>query len=168
MKTTLENGTEHTLKEGDYFKWYYKTTKGMLEPYWCKSRMCKYNSRGEMKDLFWSMGDSYDHGCLALDEVSLTFLGNINDYYETTEHDMKYYDDRDLLDISHSNHSKNWGGVFFVRRDAVYSKVKIKEMLDKEMEEAQYKKISAQRDIERLDSKIVELETCEKLEEFWF
>lgn len=172
MKITLENGTVHKLKVGDYFRWYYKDTKGMFEPYHCKSNLCKFTDKfqksGELRDLFWSMGDDSNYGHLKLDNLELTFLGNINDYVEIREYEMAYYDDSDLMDISHSNHSKNCGGVFFVRKNAVHSKSKIKESIDRKLEDAKYKLKSAQHDIDYLQKKLTVLESCADLEKFYF
>lgn len=96
------------------------------------------------------------------------YLGNLDDYQEVrTTDEFKYYNKEDTLDILHANHSGDWGR-FFIKKDAVKSKDKIKQELVKRLEDLEYQSQSIQRDIVRTNQKLTELDSCEDLTKFWF
>ena len=144
MKTLKELLETHQLKVGDHFRWQYDEAREGAS-YWCKSQMCVWDGRS-FKDLFWSMGTGAQSYELPVDFLLLSFMGNINDYEECNEYQLKYYDDIDILNRCHSNHSKGWGGCFFIKKGAKRSREKIKQYLLDKLEEADYNIQSATRD----------------------
>ena len=146
MKTLKELLKTHELKNGDHFRWQYDNTVDVAEySYWCKSQMCVWNGE-KFKDWFWSMGYCSESYTLPEGCVLLSFMGNINDYEECNEYQLKYYDDSDILNRNHSNHSKGWGNCFFIKKGAKRSREKIKQCLLYKLEEAEYKISSAMND----------------------
>lgn len=135
----------HKLQIGDHFKWMYNALPSGQEPYWCKSQMCVWDGV-HFKDLFWSMGESTTSFILPVDNILLCFIGNIYDYNECREYEMKYYDESDILNRGHSNHNSAWGSCFFIKKGAVRSRDKIKTNLLHKLEEAEYKIKSAMYD----------------------
>ena len=120
-------------------------------------------------DLFWSMGESSQSKRLDINKVNLVYLGNLDDYQEVrTTDEFKYYNKEDTLNISHPNHSGNWGRCFFIKKDAVKSKDKIKQELVIRLGDLEYQAQSIQRDIARTNEKLTELDLCEDLTKFWF
>ena len=122
-----------------------------------------------LMDLFWSMGQSSQSKRLDTNKVNLVYLGNLDDYQEVrTTDEFRYYNKEDTLNILHANHSGNWGKCFFIKKDAVKSKDKIKQELVKRLEDLEYQAQSIQRDIARANEKLAKLEDCEDLNNFWF
>ena len=160
------------MKENDINKWSWKDehlpSKNYGDAYWCCARLAKVIN-GDLMDLFWSMGESSQSRKLDINKVDLMYLGNLDDYQEVrTTDEFKYYNKEDTLNISHANHSGNWGKCFFIKKDAVKSKDKIKQELVKRLEDLEYQAQSIQRDIVRTNQKLTELDSCEDLTKFWF
>lgn len=164
---------EHIPKNGDYFRWDYTDEYVMSHSnechagtlYWCMARICVFQD-GKYEDIYW--GNSSNNKIVNPENVSLEFLGNINDYQEVrSKDDFKFYDSGDILDISHPN---SMGDGCYVKKGAKRSKYKIKESLLEEQRKLEYKLCKTQRDCTRLTNKIKELETLtdEQLEKFWF
>lgn len=159
MKTLKELLETHELKVGDHFHWEYNDSVVVEQySYWCKSQMCVWDGHF-FKDLFWSMGTGSESYTVPAGAVMFSFMGNINDYEEWPEKELKYYDDVDILNRSHPNHSKNWGNCFFIKKGAKRSREKIKEHLMYKLEEADYKiksatwdKLKAQEDLDNLNN----------------
>ena len=146
MKPLKELLETHTLREGDHFHWQYDDSVEKCEfTYWCKSCMCVWDGE-QFKDLFWSMGQGSNSYTLDENTVLLSFMGNINDYRECYEDDFKYYDDSDILNRSHPNHSGNWGKCFYIKKDAERSREKMKQHVQAKIEAAEYKIRSAQQE----------------------
>ena len=160
------------MKENDIYKWSWKDehlpSKNYGDAYWCCARLAKVID-GNLMDLFWSMGQSSQSKRLDINKVDLMYLGNLDDYQEVrTTDEFKYYNKEDTLNISHANHSGNWGKCFFIKKGAVKSKDKIKQELVKRLEDLEYQAQSIQRDIARAKEKLAKLEDCEGLNNFWF
>lgn len=159
MKTLDDLLKTHELKVGDHFHWEYNNSVVVEQySYWCKSQMCVWDGHF-FKDLFWDMGKGSQSYVLKPENVLLSFMGNLNDYEECNEYQLKYYDDSDILNRSHSNHSKNWGNCLFIKKGAKRSRKKIKEYLTYKLEEADYKiksatwdKLKAQEDLDNLNN----------------
>lgn len=146
MKSLKELLETYELEIGDHFLWQYDETVNVGQySYWCKSRMCIWDGK-YFKDLFWSMGEGSESYSLPEEGVMLQFIGNINEYEECNEHEMKYYEDSDILNRCHSNHSKGWGNCFFIKKGAKRSREKIKQYLLYKREDAEYRIRSATRD----------------------
>ena len=160
------------MKENDIYKWSWKDehipSKNYGDAYWCCARLAKV-IKGDLMDLFWSMGESSESKRLDSNKVDLVYLGNLDDYQEVrTIDEFKYYNKEDTLNISHSNNSGNWGRCFFIKKCAVKSKDKIKQELAIRLEDLEYQSRSIQRDIVRANEKLMELDSCEDLTKFWF
>lgn len=146
MKTLKELLETHELRVGDHFHWQYDETVNVEQySYWCKSQMCVWDGYS-FRDLFWDMGNGSQSYVLKPENVLLSFMGNINDYEECTEYQLKYYDESDILNRTHSNHSKGWGNCFFIKKGAQRSREKIKQGLLYKLEEAEYNIRSAMND----------------------
>lgn len=162
---TLQDGTQHEIENGDVFYWVFKeyTNSG----YHCKALKAMVIN-GVIKDLFWSQGKSDTSYTLDLVKVDLVFKGNINNYTEIREDDMKFYDDEDLLDISHSNHSNSWGGVHWLRNGATRSRQKVLELLVYKQDRAEYEIQKANRELKQIDELFVKLQDESfNLDEVW-
>ena len=136
------------MKENDIYKWSWKDehlpSKNYGDAYWCCARLAKVIN-GDLMDLFWSMGESPQSKRLDTNKVNLVYLGNLDDYQEVrTTDEFKYYTQEDTLNILHTNHSGNWGKCFFIKKDAVKSKDKIKQELVKRLEDLEYQARSVQ------------------------
>lgn len=163
---------KHNPQEGDYFRWrftekYIKEHKTQVEAgtlYWCMAQICVYSNKQRYEDIYWN---SSGNKIINTEDVVLEYLGNINDYREVrSKYDFKYYDHKDILDISHANRN----GGYYIKEGAKKSRIKIKESLLEQQREAEYKLYDAKSDIDRVNNKIKELEelTEEQLESFWF
>ena len=64
------------------------------------------------------------------------------------------YDDSDILNRIHSNHSSGWGGCFFIKKGAQRSREKIKQGLLYKLEEAEYNIRSAMNDKLRTEKEL--------------
>ena len=160
------------MKDNDIYKWSWKDehlpSKNYGDAYWCCARLAKV-IKGDLMDLFWSMGESSQSRKLDINKVDLMYLGNLDDYQEVrTTDEFKYYNQEDTLNILHANHSGNWGKCFFIKKDAVKSKDKIRQELVKRLEDLEYQARSVQRDIARTNEKLTELDSCADLTKFWF
>lgn len=154
MKTLKELLETHELRVGDHFRWQYDNTVNTVrDSYWCKSQMCVWDGRC-FKDLFWSMGTGSESHNVPVAVALFSFMGNINDYEECNEYQLKYYDDTDILNRYHSNHSKGWGGCFFIKKGAQRSREKIKQGLLYKLEEAEYNIRSAMNDKLRTEKEL--------------
>ena len=138
-------------KQNDVCEWYYKDTNKKSEPYWCKSCIAIYNEeKQKWVDTYWSGCDNF--GFPDNDpSIEINYLGNLDDYRACKSYDFDYYDLKDCLDITHKNMSR---GGFYVRKDAVKSMDKIRKVLERQLEDAEYKKRSAEWDIERIKQKL--------------
>ena len=160
------------MKENDIYKWSWKDehllSKNYGDAYWCCARLAKVIN-GDLMDLFWSMGESSQSKRLDTNKVNLVYLGNLDDYQEVrTTDEFKYYNKEDTLNISHANYSDYWGRCFFIKKDAVKSKDKIKQELVKRLEDLEYQSRNIQRDIAIANEKLAKLDDCEDLNNFWF
>lgn len=157
MKPLKELLETHELQIGDHFRWEFNDIVNIGEySYWCKSKMCIWDGK-KFKDLFWSMGTGSESYTLSVEDVLLSFMGNINDYEECNEYQLKYYDDGDILNRNHSNHSKGWGNCFFIKKGAKRSREKIKQGLLYKLEEVEYKISSAISDKQMVEKELVNL-----------
>lgn len=138
-------------KQNDVCMWYYKDTTNRFEPYHCKSRIAIYNEdKQKWFDTFWSGADNFafpdGDEC-----IETKYLGNLDDYRACSHYEFDYYDSKDCLDITHKNMSR---GGFYIRKDAVKSVDKIRKVLERQLEDAEYKKRSADYEIERIKEKL--------------
>lgn len=108
------------MKVNDVYKWSYINPSPM-DPYWCKSRIiivCK-NNKDEflLEDTYWSSGSSRttfkeEHiGKI----IEIEFLGNLDDYEPISKYHTRYYNPKDILDITHPN---SMGSLIYLKKGA--------------------------------------------------
>lgn len=134
-------------KDNDVCRWQYKNTGGMFEPYWCKSQIAVFKA-GTWFDTFWS--NELDRFPLPAKNIEIRYLGNLDDFKPCKSYDFDYYDDKDCLDLSHSNNS----GQYYARKDAVKSVDKIRAVLENNLRDAESKKQNAEYEIQRIKEKL--------------
>ena len=152
---------KHKMKDQDVYRWSYKSTEGMFEPYHCKSGIGIFSeSNKALRDTFW--GNLGSNGrWFSVEEcedlIDLKYLGNLNDYTPARETDQAMYDDKDFLNLNHSNSSR---GNCYLRKGAVKSKEKmhkiIKRNAAKLKADYEYARRAYQQEIDKLG--------CEDLE----
>ena len=148
---------KHKMKDQDVYIWSYKSTEGMFEPYHCKSRIGIFSeSNNALRDTFWgNLGNNGKWFSLeeCKDLIDLKYLGNLNDYTPARETDQAMYDDKDFLNLNHSNRSK---GNCYVRKGAVKSKEKmvkiIKRNARQKKREYEWAKMEYERELEMLNN----------------
>ena len=117
------------MSNRDVFRWSYKDRLGSMEQmYWCCSRIGIWNDSEEiLVDTFWSTKSGK---CFGIDsckeELELEYLGNLSDYSPARESDQAMYDDKDFMNLNHSNSSK---GNCYLRKGAVKSKEKMHKII---------------------------------------
>jgi|WetSurMetagenome_2_1015567.scaffolds.fasta_scaffold01001_8 hypothetical protein len=122
------------IKDGDIFFWSYKDELKHKDSmtYWAKSRYAIAKD-GILRDTFWSnhcdgFNLTYEK---ALDELELQYLGNLNELEKKSEYFVDYYDEKDCVNINHSNSLK---GNFYIRCGAKRSKKKMVEVIKYKIE----------------------------------
>lgn len=114
------------MKDQDVYRWSYKSTEGMFEPYHCKSGIGIFSeSNNALRDTFWGNLGSNGRWFSAEeceDLIDLKYLGNLDEYTPARETDQAMYDDKDFLNFNHSNSSR---GNCYIRKGAVKSKEKM-------------------------------------------
>ena len=149
------------MKNLDVYRWSYKNTEGMFEPYHCKSRIGIFNGdSNSLRDTFW--GNSGSNGrWFSLEEckhlIDLEYLGNLNDYTPAHESDQAMYDDKDFLNLNHSNNSR---GNCYLRKGATKSKEKMHKIVKRNAvklkADYEYAKKTYQWEIDKLDHEELE------------
>jgi len=134
-------------KDGDVIRWWYKDTQGMFDPYWCKSQIAIF-ADGGFTDTYWSY--TSDRQGVHLPACEYIYLGNLNDYRPLAEYERVYYNDSDLLDLSHPNNSRN----LYVKKTASKSVVAIEKALKDKLKEAQDKLKSSLWEVKRIEEKL--------------
>lgn len=117
------------MVEGDIFRWHWKD--GFDFSTWCCSPFAKVEGDGVLRDMFWS---GSDNKTLSLDVVDLEFLGNLSDYKEVHPFELLYYDNKDYIDLRHSNNSH---GPCLLKKGAKKSKEAMAEELERRLENCQ-------------------------------
>lgn len=152
------------LREGDVYRWRYRDPKADGRPYGsyhCCSCIAIVNS-GRLKDTFWQIGQSFSDGrSFALEDLSkleLTFLGNLSDLVSAKEYEADYYDDADIVDLNHSNHTK---GNFYLRKGAKRSRDKMEAIARQRFAEAEADFHTARRRMDEIGKIIDRLEAGE-------
>lgn len=150
---------ETQLKVNDVFSFRYNESesKKMFEPYHCfdGTLIVKETSNGELllQDTYW--GSCSDSRVFAIDQANekgeLTFVCNLNEVQEIKEYEQEYYADEDLFILRiHAGYRNK----FLLKKDAIRSKDKMIESLNKKLSEAEYDKNKAERNIAKYTRKI--------------
>lgn len=144
------------MKNLDVYRWSYKNTEGMFEPYHCKSRIGIFSEdSNSLKDTFW--GNLGSNGrWFSLEEcehlIDLEYLGNLDDYTPARESDQAMYDDKDFLNLNHSN---NYKDNCYLRKGATKSKEKMHKIVKRNAAKLkvdyEYAKKAYQWEINKLD-----------------
>lgn len=114
--------------EGDVFRWSYKDEgpedRSPYRRYHCCSMIGIVAANGRMYDTYWSTRSQDDRsfGPDDRERLKLTYLGNMNDFDRRSEGERDYYDDADIMDLNHSNSSRN---NFYIRKGAKRSRKKM-------------------------------------------
>lgn len=138
----------NTLTINDVFRWYYKDTTGRFEPYHCKSRIMIFN--GDIFfDTFWG-NVPHRNTWFTQDEadnlLELQYLGNLDEFESCREHDQAMYDDKDFMNLNHSNSSRD---NYYLRKGATKSLDKMKKVLKRNILDVESVYQSAKWDYER-------------------
>lgn len=146
------------MKVNDVFRWSYKDTTGKFEPYHCKSRIMIFD--GEILfDTFWG-NRPYDNHWFSPNKVEVLleyeYLGNLDEFEPCSESEQAMYDDKDFMNLNHSNSSRN---NYYLRKGATKSLEKMKKVLKRNILDVEAVYRSAKWDYER------ELKALEELTE---
>lgn len=144
-------------KQGDIFSWWYKEVDcNSSTQYWCCSQTGFVANNGVLYDTYWGLGINNGRHFDIEDvdtKIEIKFIANLNDYEKCRKGDQCYYDDKDFLNLSHSNNS----GVYYLRKGVIKSLSKMRKILERNVKQAEYKAKSAQRDVEDKKRKLEEL-----------
>lgn len=117
----------------------------LCDTYWGINRRDTYSKCWEIEDI-------------GKDVVIIEYLGNLNNYNQTKEYDLDYYDDKDIMLIT-SQHACT--KQFYLRKNAQKSTEKmksvIKEKIEKNLRDIEY----AENAIERLNEALERVEKGE-------
>lgn len=150
-----------TLKEGDVYSWTYadRLDTGAWGTYHCCSRIAIVGANGRLRDTFWSSSnDGKSFGVDDLPNLHLTFLANMADLKKANEHEARYYDDADIVNLNHSNSSRD---NFYLRNGAKRSQAKMLESAHRMLKEAESSARMAVQRANELRVAIVRIETGE-------
>ena len=145
------------MKKNDVYRWWYKDASNRFEPYWCKSCIGIVKDNGDELYLVDTYGLSNNtvFGMGYIEEnLDLVFLGNLDDFELIKEWDVVYYDDSDIMDLTHSN---SYGPLIYVRKGAVRSIEKMRSVLLAQLEKCRYKADYYTREVEDYERRLNEL-----------
>ena len=149
------------LRENDICTWRWKDDErhrasGPFGSYHCNAQKGIVHN-GRLLDLFWmNIGSHFaQEGWsksrsggkpVALDQVIVEVVANIDDLTEIRRGDERYYDLADVVDLQNSNSSK---APIFIRKVAQRSQAAMLEYAENKLQEAERTAASAERDVER-------------------
>ena len=149
------------LREGDIFKWYYKNDSeyrrnNQSTAYWCMDNQCVVRS-GELVDTYWDGVDlsrlSSNSNFLDIDKIDLEFICNLDDIEFIREYQVEDYDK-----VYNLSYQKSCYKVFAIDKGAQVSKKALRAKYVRKLEEAEYRKRSAEWDIQSYTKSIEELD----------
>lgn len=159
------------FRENDVYLFRYNEAelKARFSPYHCfdGQLIVKVNSKGEkyFVDTYWASKNDgfagFQEGVKsktideALSQGELTFVCNLNDVEEIKEWEREYYDDEDIFDLSYQHHCYSY---FVKKKGAVRSQAKMLQSIKTKIEEAEYKKQLAERDIVKFNEILKKIE----------
>jgi len=156
---------DREIKENNVFDFSYKpaVAKDIFEPRHCfdgQLLACKQkNGEIVLIDTYWGYGwDQYNTKFSiekAKDKGKLTFKCNLDEVDEISQHQLKYYADDDIVNLSyqHSCYKK-----FALKKGAKRSKEKMLKVLNKNISDAESNIKYAERTIKRSKKKIEQIE----------
>jgi hypothetical protein len=158
------------IVDGDIFRWRYKDEKPEhlreYGRYHCKS-LIAVAQKGWLVDTFWS--SPTDGSWLATyadapGKLELSKLGNFADLEKRDDYHRFYYDDADVVDLSHSNSSRD---NLYIRKGAVRSREKMRAVMLERIETAKRELQSAQWRLERERKILVDLDAATDLDKVY-
>lgn len=113
------------LREGDIYRWRYREEGDDRQygRYHCCSCIAIVDKHGRLHDTYWGQASEGRFFTEAnLPQLELTRLGNLSELDRAEPYQADYYDDADIVDISHANSSR---GNFYLRKGAKRSAAKM-------------------------------------------
>lgn len=155
------------IKDGDIFFWSWKDEQKHKQPmvYWAKSRFAVAKD-GMVQDTFWNNshdGFSMSHD-RAFKELELNYLGNFADLEKKPEYMSNYYDEKDVVNLNHSNSTS---GNFYVRKGAQRSKERMKQYLEYHIEKEEGTIRFALSSIKTMKKSLLEIEEGKSLDKIY-
>lgn len=152
------------LKEGDIFKWFYKNDleyrrNNQNTAYWCMDNQCVVRD-GVLIDTYWlgvDLSASISSNAFQLDisKIDLEFVCNLYCTKFIKEYEIEDYDR-----VYNLSYQKGCYKVFAIDKDAQVSKKALRAKYVRKLEEAEYHKQCAERDIEKYTNYIKDLENA--------
>jgi len=160
------------IREGDYFRWNYKTDELNNQRkywssnnliYWCKDQKCvarfnQYEGKILLEDTYWrGPFDQISNSnvfVVSPDRVDLEFICNLNEVRLINSYDKEDYDV--VYDLSHQHYSYKQ---YAVPKYAEKSNKAILNKLEKELERANWEKKCIESSIESLSLQIEEIKS---------
>ena len=158
------------FRVNDVFSFSYneEETRKRFEPYHCFDGqfIVKQRENGELylMDTYWaSKYDGFkhwsDYKCKTIGDAQkqgeLTFRCNLDEVEEIRERDLQYYDDEDLFNLSYQHGCYEY---YVKRKGAELSIDKMLQSIKHKIEDAEYRKKSAEWDIERYTETLSKIE----------
>ena len=148
------------LVEGDVFRWSYKDSPEIDMRSWgtyhCCSRIAIVRN-GRLRDTYWYSGsDGRSFGIGDVPRLELERLGNLSELEEAKEYQANYYDDADIVNLTHAN-----GGQFYLRKGAARSQAKMLASARSKLEASQSEERMAAWRSEKLRESIAKIEAGE-------
>ncbi len=138
------------MKDGDIYFWKWKTHEDRFMPYHCKSTKSVAHD-GTLYDTYWGhRGES-----VKVEDVFLTFKGNINTLVEIPEYDIDYYRHEDVVDMRHANSSM---GKVYIQAGAKRDAAIMREIAVYQIERNESEIRMARHTIERLNEIIAQID----------
>lgn len=154
------------VKLNDIYRWSYtaKTLEKLNHgqnngtTYWAVSRfcICKQRTNGEfyLEDTF----GSYENRIFEIDQIDdkieLEYLGNFDDLIQIDEHNTIYYDDSDIVDITHGNSFRK---EIYLKKDAKKSLNKVIRIMTSNIETLTRKIESAKYSLDKWKNDLAKL-----------
>ena len=143
------------LTEGDVFRWRYREESGLDLRSWGTYHCCSCIAimrNGRLRDTYW-YGDGRSFGVGDVPRLELERRGNLSELEPAKEYQADYYDDADIVNLTHAN-----GGEFYLRKGAVRSQAKMLAAARSKLEASQSDERMAAWRSERLRESIAKIE----------
>lgn len=163
-KAAIDGNTllaEVNLRVNDVYSFRYNEVEGKkrFEPYHCFDGQLivkERNGKLILEDTYWGYGDNRTFTLeKALQEGTLTFKCNLDEVEEIKKHELIYYADEDLFNLSHQH---NCYPKYAKRKGAQRNKEKMLAVLTQQIADEKTKIEWAQRSLVSLNEKLQKLE----------
>ena len=96
-------------RDGDVFFWQWtddaRKSFTFGDPDWCVAHKAVVKN-GFLVDLYWSSESKSWKRDDIINRMVLTYRGNIHEMEPIHHYELRYYEDADVVDLTHSNHTK--------------------------------------------------------------